>query len=335
MWSFIRGLLSVGVPPKGGPTPTQPPLGGTPTISTWLGTLSLLITLFLPKLASAIPADERAAIEADLMEPITLKLKNRNTVTGNAIRVSEEEIQIASAEGAGEIIFTFQTDEISEISVPGESYKSVATEWMLAGNTEDALELMSMLYAQRGPLLPLLPASESHFFTYYVDLVLNSPKPARAIAIIQTLRPQIEHPAALRALDDSTLKSYQTLELYEQAVPLAEVWVARRKPFGESALGYYVLGAARLRSEAYEEALDLALRPIVFASPIPTDHLAECYAVAIGAALGLRERSYAATLFKEMQTRGFEWPVQDRSLQATLKEISQYIQDHEDIPESH
>ncbi|WPJ94373.1 hypothetical protein SH580_13110 [Coraliomargarita algicola] len=311
---------------------TQPPKGGTPS---FYAAIKLMMASLLPMTGYAIPADELAAIKAELSEPITLRLKNRNTVSGNPFKVSKDQIQIASAEGAGEIIFTFQTDEIREISVPGESYKSVAAEWMQAGNTEDALELMSMLYAQRGPLLPLLPASESHFFTYYVDLVLDSPKPARAIAIIQTLRPQIENPEALRALDDSTLESYQTLELYDDAVPLAEAWVAERKPFGESALGYYVLGAARLRDEAYEEALDLALRPIVFASPIPTDKLAECYAVAVSAALGLRERPYAATLYQEMQTRGFQWPRKDRSLQATLKEITEYIKDHEeDTPES-
>ena len=165
-------------------------------------------------------------------------------------------------------------------------------------------------------------------------LVLDSPHPARAIAIIQTLRPQIENPAALRALDDAVLESYQTLELYEEAQPLAEAWIKARKPYGESALGYYVLGAARLRSEAYEEALDLALHPIVFASPIPTDKLAECYAVAVSAALALRERTYAATLYREMQARGFDWPADDRSLQAFLKDINEYINDHEESPKS-
>lgn len=290
---------------------------------------SALLSTLLP-VSGAITAEELAVIQEELSEPITLKLKNRQTVVGNPIHVSEQEIKLASAEGAGEIVFTFAHDEIQDISIPGESYKSVAAEWMQAGQSEDALELMAMLYAQRSPLLPLLPASESHFFTYYVELVLDSPNPARAIAIIEMLRPQIEHPAALRALDDAVLESYQTLELYEQALPLAEAWVAERQPYGESALGYYVLGAARLRDQAYEEALDLALRPIVFASPIPTDKLAECYAVAVGAALGLRERDYAATLYQEMLARDFQWPSKDRSLQAYLKEITEYIKDHED-----
>jgi len=280
-------------------------------------------------LLAAIPASERAAIHEELSEPIVLKLKNGQRIIGNPIKVSERQIQVASAEGAGEIIFTFEIEQIRELSVPGESYKGLAVEWMESGETEDALDLMSMLFAQRSPLLPLLPVGESHFFTYYVDLVLDSPHPARAIAITQALRPQIENPAALRMLDDAVLEGYQSMELYEEAVPLAEAWVAERQPYGETALGYYVLGAARLRAQAYEDALDVALRPIVFASPIPTEALAPCYAVAVSAALGLRERDYARTLYEEMTQRGFEWPSEDATLRPYYKQITEYIKAHE------
>jgi tetratricopeptide (TPR) repeat protein len=291
--------------------------------------LALALACASTGVASAIQPEERLAIQSELSEPITIRLNNGQRITGNPIRVSENQLQLASAEGAGEIVFTFETAEIEAISLPGESYKNLAVEWMQAGDTEDATKLMAMLYEQRKALLPLLPASESHFFIYYVELVLSSPMPARAIAIIETLRPQFENPKAVRSLEDVTLESYQTLGLLEEALPLAEAWVAARQPYGESALGYYVLGAARLREEAYEDALDLALRPIVFTSPIPTTHMAECYAVAVGAALRLRERAYAATLYQEMQERGFQWPSQDSSLDIFLEEITEYISDHE------
>lgn len=291
---------------------------------------ALTAAAVLPHGLTALPSEERAAIHAELSGPIVLRLDNGQRITGNPIHVSEKQIQIATAEGAGEIVFTFEIPEIKELALPGDSYKGLASEWMHVGQREDALELMGMLFEQRKSLLPLLPPGESHFFIYYVELVLRSPHPARAIAILETLRPQIKNPDALRALEDVTLESYQTLGLHDAALPLAEAWVGARKPYGESALGYYVLGAARLREQAYEAALDLALRPIVFASPIPTGHLAECYAVAVGAALQLRERTYAATLFREMQARGFEWPGEDRTLAPFLKDITEYLSEHED-----
>ena len=292
--------------------------------------LLLLIASVLPSITHAIPADELDAIRTELKQPVTLKLVNRNTVVGHPINVSGNQIRVASAEGAGEIIFTFQANEIQEIQIPGEAYKTLALEWMQAGKTEDALALMSMLYTQRNPLLPLMPASESNFFVFYADLVLDSPKPARAIAITDRLRPQIKNPDALRMLDDAILESHQTLELYDQATPMAEQWLKEREAYGESALGYYVMGAAKIRAGEFEEAIELGLQPIVFSSPIPTDKLAHCYAVAISAALGLRERDYAATLYQEMQERGFEWPSNDRTLEPYLKELIEYIEDHED-----
>jgi len=322
-------LGNVGVPPLGGSAPvakqTRPPKGGTPT----LYILSLALASVLPASLRAISPDELATIQTELREPITLKLSNRNTVIGNPVNVSNDSIQMASAEGAGEIVFTFRAEEIRQIDVPGESYKTLALEWMRSGQTEDALELMALLYKQRGPLLPLMPASESHFFVYYADLVLDSPKPARAIAITENLRPQIENPEALRMLDDALLESYQTLELYEQAAPLAEKWLEERNPYGESALGYYVLAASKLRSEAYDEALEFSLQPIVFSSPIPTDKLAHCYAVAVSAALGLRERAYATTLYREMKERGLAWPADDRTLEPYFNKLKEYIEQHE------
>lgn len=334
--------LKVGVPPLGGilklAFQAQPPKGGTPTkgiarltlaLAVATGARLLVLAIALPSMGYAIAPGERAAIRAEISQPITVELDNGQRIAGNPINISEKQIQLASAEGAGEIVFTFETEQIEAIAVPGESYKSLAAEWIQSGELQAALELMSMLYEQRKTLLPLLPASESHFFIYYVELVLASPRPARAIAIIETLRPQIKNPAALRAFEDVTLESYQTLGLLEEALPLAESWVESRKPYGASALGYYVLGAARLREEAYEASLDLALRPIVFASPIPTEHLAECYAVAVSAALGLRERDYAATLYREMQSRSFDWPADDRTLAPFHKDITEYTDDHE------
>ena len=89
-----------------------------------------------------------------------------------------------------------------------------------------------------------------------------------------------------------------------------------------------------MRSESFEEALDLALQPIVFASPIPTEKLEHCYAVAIAAALELREREYATTLYREMQERGFKWPESDRTLEPYLKELIKYIEAHEQSSEA-
>jgi len=293
----------------------------------------ILYTLacFLPFFCwgESIPSEDRQVIEEELKAPITLNLANGQAIRGNPIRVGEKQIQLASAEGAGEIIFTFEHSEIDSVEIPGESYKSLAMEWMEAGDSEKALDLMALLYEQRKTLLHILPARESNFFVLYIQLILDSPDPAKAIGVSSRLRPQIVNPDALRALDNAILESYQGLELYEEAIPLAKNFVAERSPYGDSALGYYVLGCDHLRRAEYEAALDLALQPIVFSSMLPTDKLAHCYAVAVGAAFELREHDYAALLFREMKSRGLDWPEGDSTLKPYLQKIEQHLANHD------
>ncbi len=283
--------------------------------------LFLLFTPLSYAQTDGLSPTERQTIYRELQEPIEVKLTNKQTIPGHSINVSGEQIQIATSEGAGEIIYTFQIDQVVSFTISGESYKTVVVEWIETGENKKAMELLEMLYQQRVHLIPLLPASESNFFTYYVDLILESNNPARAIAITEVLRPQIENPAAIRALDDAILESYYALEFYDQATPLAKAWVEQRNPYERSALGYYVLSADALRREAYDDALDLALQPIVFSSPVSTEKIAHCYAVAISAALGLRDKDYAATLYREMLERELNWPINDKTLAPFHKTI--------------
>jgi len=291
-----------------------------PLLSIWLAACWIIAPP-----AAALTDEERATIITELRLPIQVHLTNGQTIPGHSIDLSGNRIQIASAEGAGEVIHTFDINEINRLTIPGESYKTLAMEWLESGNTEDALELMQRLYLQRVKVLPLLPASESHFFIYYVNLILKSPKPARAIAVASILRPQISNVKAIHALDDAILDSYNTLQLHDEARPLTQVWLEQRNPYGDSALGYYTNGADLLRSEHYEAALDSALQPIVFSSPTPPAKLEHCYAVAISAAIGLRDKNYALTLYHEMQERRLKWPVSDPTFESFFEKLTDYL----------
>lgn len=283
--------------------------------------LSFLLLTTAVTAPAAIPHEERDAIYRELQEPTRITLANGRTILGYSIEVEGDRVRIGTSKGGGEAIYTFHPDELARLETTGDSYKALAVEWMEGGETAKAMELMDLLYQQRSQALPLLSPSESHFFIYYVRLILASENPARAIGITKVIQPQIEHPAALRALEDAMLESYNRLELFKEARPLAEAWVAGREPYGASALGYYVLGSALLREEAYEAALDLALQPIVFAAPTVREKLAHCYAVAISAAFHLRDIDYAHLLYKEFKERNLTWPVDDPTFNSAFKKL--------------
>ena len=274
---------------------------------------------------AAIPTDELALIDAELHQPILVHLDNGQAIPGHSIDVSEGLIRIASSEGAGEILHTFKSGQVERFTIPGESYKTLAVEWIDAGESDNAMELLQLLYLQRVKIISLLPATESHFFVYYVDLILQSDNPARAIAVAGILKPQISHPAALVALEDAVLDSYNSLQLYDQARPLTQAWLAARNPYGDSALGYYTHSADLLRSEDFAGALDTALQPIVFSTPNPPEKLAHCYATAIGAALGLRDQDYAIILHTEMLERSLAWPKTDPTFDAPFKQLNEHL----------
>ena len=292
----------------------------------------LLISALIPSLHGAIPAAEYHAITTELHQPIEVHLRNGRSLLGQSIDVTGNRIQIACAQDAGQAIYTFERGEIAHFTLPGEHYKALALAWIDSGERAHALQLMRLLYLQRVKLLPLLEPAESHFFIPYVELIRASCKPARALAIATQLKPQIQQPAAQRALDDAILDSYNRLQLYDAARPLAQAWVAERSPYGASALGYYVLGADQLRGADYHAALEQALQPIVFASPNPPAYLAHCYATAIGAALGLGDQAYARILYQEMQQRSLHWPDQDPRLAESFKKLGQLLAKKQNQP---
>lgn len=291
----------------------------------WIICGLMIVMLWSTLAKAAISSDTLTAITAELHEPILVHLKNGQIILGHSIDISGELIEIARSEGVGEIVHTLKVNKIDHFTIPGESYKTVAVEWIEAGQTEQALELMQLLYLQRVKILPLLPPAESQFFMYYLDLILSSNNPARAIAVTAILKPQITNPAALRALDDVVLDSYNNLQLYDEARPLTRAWLAERDPYGDSALGYYTHSADQLRNEDYTGALNTALQPIVFSPLNPPTKLAHCYAAAISAALGLREKEYALTLYTEMQARGLNWPTTDPSFKPYLKKLNEHL----------
>lgn len=266
-------------------------------------------------------------IRHELSQPLNIQLSKQRQIQGHITDTSSHQIEVTTSIGAGEAIQIIERSQIVDLNIPGESYKSLALEYMQTNKHEEAYILMDLLFEQRQSLLPLLPPADSHFFVYYARLILDSPEPARAIAVADRLRPQIQNPKALHALNDAILESYYNIELYEKARPLAQEWIKARPPYGDSALGYFVMAADDLRAERYQAAIETALRPIIASSATPVDKLADCYAIAIGAALSLREVDHAITLYRELEERQLAWPLQDRMLQPyhrkLLKQLNQ------------
>lgn len=293
---------------------------------TTVATICLSLALTSKLCADGLPPAERAEIQLKLREPIKIHLSNGRTLPGHSIEVLNNTLQIATAEGAGEAVYSFQAEQIERFEIPGEAYKTTALHWLESGELESALELMEMLYRQRINLIPFLPESEANFFCLYAEARLQSKQLESAVAIAEILSPHTQKEQALDLLERIRMQGYQMLNMHRRAVPIAEEWVDRHSKHTASALAYYILAEDALRADQPERAIDLALQPIVFPNPVSSDKLAECYAVAIAAAIALRDKDYAVLLYQEMQERELLWPIDNRTLQPFYEKLLQQLE---------
>lgn len=279
--------------------------------------LALCLLTAAPLSAQSGNDPRLATIQAELAGPIEVLLSNGNRQVGRVAEWDGETLQLDVDLGVGSAQMSFEAEAIHAIAFPGRQYLPVLSRWMRdPARTDDALEVFRAYYRQQGAFFQFLDASELNLFVEYIRFAIEKDKPLRAVAMIEVLRPHIEDPLRLKALDESILLAFFRAGMLEQAADQAAAWVESAPPAGSSALGWRILAEIQFRNEAYEDALWTALYPIAFANQILPEHLDACYAFAIAAADETRQRELKARLSREMRERSLTWPSAIEGLQA-------------------
>lgn len=249
-------------------------------------------------------------IRQELEGPLTVVLEGGNRQTGQLAGWDGDTLRLSvDLGGGGRAQLSYTPDEIRRVNFPGREYLQVLAEWMQdPARAEDAFELFNAFYRQQVSFFQFLEPADFNLYLEYVRFAIANDQPLRAVALIDTLRPFLEDPERLQALDESILLAFFQADLIEEAGEKAREWTASAPTAGPSALGWRVLSELQFREEAYEEALWTALYPIAFANQILPEHLDICYALAIAAARETRQHPLAERLGREMQTRGLDWP---------------------------
>ncbi|MFP4261341.1 MAG: hypothetical protein ACLFS1_09705 [Opitutales bacterium] len=280
-----------------------------PRPSTAARCLLLAALLLCPLLGVSEQSDEFTEIRAELDGPVDILLDNGNRQTGKIVHWDGDQLSLKVALGSGSARMSYDAGSIRRISFPGRDALKQLAEWTRDANrTEEALELFRAFYEQRGAFFEFLDPAELNLFHEYIRFALEHDKPLRAVAMIEVLRPHIEDPARLKALDDAVLLAFFKADMLQEAQEKAKAWIDTAPPAGDSALGWRILAEIQFREEAFEEALWTALYPIAFANQILPDHLDHCYALAIAAARETRQDSITERLTREMRQRELSWP---------------------------
>lgn len=276
--------------------------------------LAALATLAAaPRLAAQQddPGPPEAELRA-LREPVTLFHRNGQQFRGDVSGSDETTIQLRAIQGAGEILMTFPKEEIRDIHFPGDRMLLRGQTLFHEGKEAAALPYLEPVFIQRRPLFDMLEPEERLPFSFLPEAALAAGEPAKAVALVQELAPFYEDEETLDRLADTELVAYYQLGLTEEAEKRALAWVGEADRFSESALGFFIAGSIALEREEAEEALWLALEPIVFSGQLPVAYLDHCYSLAIVATHVLDNDEHREALLEEMRERGLEW----RSLRA-------------------
>lgn len=265
------------------------------------------------------------ALQAELKKPATIFTAQGRTFTGHIKSIGTTELTLKETTGTGSIESTYQFENIRRIDLPGNHFATLANEAIENDDHETAIAIMDMLYRQRIRLLRWQPASVALFLSNLADLQLQHGDAYQAIGVATNVLPYISDQRVREDLEDVILLGHYRLPINIKAKELSEKWMANRKAYGRSALGWYVQAQLFYDEAHYQKALKRALEPIVFSSQFPMSYLEHCYVIAIAAAEKLDNLEHAKMLHQEMQERGLEWPPT-----STLPATSVHTQPQED-----
>lgn len=271
------------------------------------GYICLLVILLFPVVqlnAQSQPTQDFDALE----EPVNLILKNGRSLRGNANRIEDGNLIFEGASGAGQVEYTFTTNEILRIDFPGNELAVEANKLLTTGSLEAAMPILNALYRQRVRFFEFMPPNEVAYFQKLADTAYATGDYYLAVGVARNVRPHIEDPTIKRQLDDKELLAHYHLPLLEKTQSLADSWVTNWQPYDASALGWYVLGQLAFDRGEFDNALWLSLKPVVFSSQFTMEYLDHCYALAIVAAVEIEDYAEAQRLLDEMVSRKLEWP---------------------------
>lgn len=260
-----------------------------------------MVALLLP--AGAGVGFDPASLEGE----VSVYLRGGQEFRGMIIGSNEEGVALSILQDAGEISIKFPTARIETISFPGEEAFQLAAESVAREDWFEAMRIYDHLFLQRSPYFRFLPPENVRLLHPVVDTSLRAGDPARAIARAEHLARHLEDPAFQEHLADQRLLGFYRIGLLYRAEALAGEWVERRGPFGDSALGWHILASIRFRDGEWEEALWLALHPLVYRGALETGWNHQNLVLAIATAHLMGDEPQRDHLISDLFEQNLDW----------------------------
>ncbi|TVR49888.1 MAG: hypothetical protein EA425_11065 [Puniceicoccaceae bacterium] len=220
----------------------------------------------------------------------------------------DDRLYLRIADGAGFVEIGFTPAEVRRFQFPGTEIAREASEAAADGRWHEALPVLNRLVDQRRPYLPFW---EDDSWNLLADLINGFEATGNAIdslAYAGIFLGEFTPPRLVPLLRRAQLVASHALGLREEAEAIATEWIEQVPPGPASAIPAAILAGMALEAGVPEQALWIALQPVVFAEGVSDRQLILCQAVAARAALEAGHHGTARALFNELLELGLDWP---------------------------
>ncbi len=277
--------------------------------------------MLLTSLITAIPASD------------SIELTNGKSLSGNLAGRQSIYVVLAITEGQSEVEMRLKPDEIKRILFSDSSAKDEAIDRYAISDPYQVTTLLEKLVRKRLPYMDLLSHSDELLFAMLLESYIQSGRTVDALDRAKLWRTKLKTQEVVDQIDELQIIAAKNAGDLDEAIFYSKRWIDSGKPARETALPWSTLAEKSLNEGRIEEALWIALNPIVFTHPNTPRFLENAYEVAVFSAYQLDDFDYALQLYTDMKLRKLSWPIDSERANVLTK--LEHLQTTQTSRESH
>ncbi len=255
------------------------------------------IMILIAGLMTALPASD------------SIELTNGKTLSGNLAGRQSIYVVLSLSEGQSEVEMRLKPDEIKRILFSDSTSKEEAIDQYPTSDPFQATTLLEKLARKRLPYMDLLSHSDELLFAMLLESYIQSGRADDALDRAKLWRTKLKSTEIVDQIDELQIIAAKNAGHLDEAIFYSKRWIDSGKPARETALPWSTLAEKSLNEGEIEEALWLALNPIVFTHPNTPRFLENAYEIAVFSAYQLDDLDYALQLYTDMKLRKLSWPI--------------------------
>ena len=242
-------------------------------------------------------------------ETDSIELANGKTVHGVLSGRQSTYVALTISEGQSKAEIRLNPDEIVCIHFSDSDQKYEAIKQYPASDPYQTTILLESLVRKRLPYLELLSHSDETLFAMLLESYIQSGRASDALDRAKLWRTKLRENEVIDQLDELQIVAAKNVGELDEAVFYSKRWIDSGKSASRTALPWCVLAEKSLREGQTEDALWLALNPIVFTNPNTPRFIESAYEIAVFSAYQLNNYKYALQLYTDMKLRKLNWPI--------------------------